>query len=390
MSPRETEDECHQETTPLLGLALAQISHSLGSGDGSPRCKESRSRTQKSGIYALVFGQMVTLFSISQSAASFTLEYGFGKVFPFFLLFGTYLILSLHLIFPNAVSSDEPMYNLPLTPFRLRKPWWYYLGLSFLDVSPNYFTLLALQHTSLTSTTLLGSLSVPSTMLFSWIFLRKRYKAVHFIGIALCLTGGFFTIWIDATAVTNSSPTNSPSRHPHSYYGDIFAVLAALLYGIGDTAGEFWSKHVDRREYSGMLGFFGSIFCFSFIILFEEEEISNLLQDRNSYWSILGIMVWFHLSLVGFYVLASLFLVSSDATLLLLSLQTSNLWAILYSMVAFHESPSQFFYAAAVMVVSGVFVYELIGNSPQNTAEETIRSVESCSARESGNAVPGV
>jgi hypothetical protein len=65
-------------------------------------------------------------------------------------------------------------------------------------------------------------------------------------------------------------------------------------------------------------------------------------------------------------------MVSSDATLLNLSLQSSNLWAILFSVAAFRESPSLLFYIAVIFVVAGVFVYEILGNASQDPNSKSI------------------
>lgn len=317
---------------------------------------------------ALIFGQLIALVAASQNAASFTLEYGLGRVFPFFLMLHTYIILSVHLFFTKTSSNDEAFHKIPLLPIRLRTPWWYYLCLSMLDVGPNYLTLLALNHTSLTSATLLGSLTVPSTMLVCHLLLGKVFRLPHFLGAALCLSGGILTVWNDIVTV-DGQPSTMPALHPHSYFGDILALIAAILYGIGDAAGEFWSKHVDRKEYLGMLGFFGTFFCIVLVFCFETEAIADLFHDKST--TAVAVMFWYIPSLVAFYVSATLFLVHSDATLLILSLQSSNLWVACFSALVFRETPSLMFYLAVGLVFSGVFVYELLGNSSAPSKQES-------------------
>lgn len=310
----------------------------------------------------LLFGQMIALIAASQNAASFTLEYSMGKVFPFFLMFYTYGILSLHIWFTNNSPHDDAVHRVPMTSIRIRTPWWYYILLSILDVTPNYLQLLSLKHTSLTSSNLLGSLTAPSIMLSCHILLRKVYRPVHFLGAFLCLAGGMLTVWTDLA--TESNDQEQTTSHPHSYFGDMLAVTAAILYGLGDALGELWCKHIDRKEYLGMLGFFGAFWCSLLVCLTERDQVIELFTDTAQLYPALGMMCLYVPTLVMYYVSASFFLVSSDATLLNLSLQSSNLWAICFSIVAFHESPSPLFYAALVFVVSGVFVYELVGNSP--------------------------
>jgi solute carrier family 35 protein F1/2 len=332
------------------------------------RRETSTSSYRRNKWVALLFGQFIALVATSQNAASFTLEYGMGKFFPMFLMFNTYVILSLHVLCNRPSSDEEAPHRIPFTSIRLRTPWWYYLCLSILDVAPNYLTLLSLKHTSLTSATLLGSLTVPSTMLVCGFLLAKVYKPQHYFGVILCMTGGLLTIWTDLDH--RNDPSSTSQSHPHSYYGDMLAVVAALIYGVGDAAGEFWSKHVDRKEYLGMIGLFGSIFCLVIVPIWERDAVYELFEDSSTILPALGVMLLYIPLLVTYYVSATLFLVSSDATLLNLSLQSSNLWAILFSVVAFRESPPLLFYVAVVFVVAGVFVYELLGNScPHRTSK---------------------
>lgn len=170
-------------------------------------------------------------------------------------------------------------------------------------------------------------------------------------------------MWTDLATSESESQEGSPgASHPHSYFGDILAATAAILYGLGDALGELWCKHIDRKEYLGMLGFFGAFWCCLLVVFTEYDQVLDLFRDGENRFRALGIMCFYVPTLVLYYVSASFFLVSSDATLLNLSLQSSNLWAICFSVVAFQEAPSPLFYVALVLVVSGVFVYELLGN----------------------------
>lgn len=377
-------DATHNRATMVVGesnertpLSIHPSSITAGDGGNSVWSDLERRRGAKSGVVAqessrnkwlvLLFGQLIALVAASQNAASFTLEYGMGKVFPCFLMLHTYIVLSIHLWFMDPPKVEES-FRVPMTSIRIRTPWWYCLFLSILDVTPNYLTLLSLKHTTLTSSTLLGSLTAPSIMLSCHLLLRKTYRPAHCLGALLCISGGLLTVWTDLA--TSSNESNQSNLHPHSYFGDILAVTAAILYGIGDAVGEFWCKHVDRKEYLGMIGFFGAIFCCILVLFTERDEVVNLFQDRANLYPALGVLALYVPTLVLYYVLASVFLVSSDATLLNLSLQSSNLWAICFSVLAFQEAPSSLFYTALVLVVSGVFVYELLGNSSSDEKKE--------------------
>eukprot|EP00980_Cylindrotheca_fusiformis_P010790 scaffold2442_cov146-Cylindrotheca_fusiformis.AAC.5 len=315
----------------------------------------------------ILFGQLIAFLASSTNAASFTLEYGMelGNM-PMFIMFPVYAVLSLNLL-NRPAFKDESFHHIPLSSIRLRTPWWYYICLSALDLLPNYLTLLSLNHTSLTSTTLLGSLTVPSTMVVCGLFLGKKYRFAHYVGVVLCLSGGALTLWTDMTHSSNQFLAGS--LHPHSYYGDVLATLAAVLYGVADAAGEFWTKRIDRREYLGMIGLHGALVTLFLFLAFERDSVLAVFQDSKTFFAALGLVLWYIPSLVAFYVCTSFFLASSDAALLTLSLQSSNLWAILFAIAAFGESPALLFCISVALVAAGVTVYELLGNATTQDSE---------------------
>jgi solute carrier family 35 protein F1/2 len=115
-----------------------------------------------------------------------------------------------------------------------------------------------------------------------------------------------------------------------------------------------------------MIGFFGCMFTLILFPLLERDAVYELFADSTSFLPTMGVIILYAPLLSAYYIAATLFLVSSDATLLNLSLQSSNLWAILFSIAAFREVPPLLFYVAVFFVVSGVFVYELLGDGPQD------------------------
>mmetsp|Transcript_18277 Transcript_18277/g.42069 ORF Transcript_18277/g.42069 Transcript_18277/m.42069 type:complete len:378 (+) Transcript_18277:169-1302(+) len=328
-----------------------------------------------SRLMILTFGQFIALVATLMNATSYALEYDMHRVFPMFLLCNSYAVLTLHIFLRNTKNNEHPplsqsnyecketdthCHRTPFTDFKLQTPWYYYFCLSCLDIGPNYLSLLAMNKTSFTSATLLGSLTIPATMIFCRILLSKEYRLMHYIGVILCMIGGSVTIFTDKVANQSSGVETT---HPHSYAGDVLAIFASLGYGFGDACAEFWSKHVSREEYLGMIGLFGTIFTFTASIVSERNAVLELFTgDNEKILQTIGFIVSYTATLVTYYVLESLFLMKSDATLLNLSLLTSNFWAVLFSKIAFQEAPDLNFYISILMVIFGAFVYEHYGN----------------------------
>ena len=327
---------------------------------------------------AVLFGQLIALLAASTNAASFILMNQFGIQTQFFQMLWMYGLLSFYFLSPRKGDCEEETeHSLVLLPAvlpsrRLKVPWWIYLCTSLLDVLPNFLTLISFRYTSLTSTTLLGSLTVPSTMIFSRVILAKSFGPQHFLGVCLCVVGGSLNVWADQQQSDESSSANS--NPPPSYTGDLLAVVAAVIYGLGDTLAEYFIKHVDRREYLGMLGWFGMIQSALFSVWFEHDKLWNMSQlPANMQLKIAGVFLWYTASVFGYYVAEANFLVSADATLLNLSLQASNLWAILFSVTTVWRKLPLIFFASVALVVSGVFCYERCGQGQLDDMQEERR-----------------
>ncbi|KAL7565341.1 hypothetical protein ACA910_014620 [Epithemia clementina (nom. ined.)] len=284
----------HEDTTSINGF-WKWVPGRLADVEDTTDNQQSASKY----CIALVFGQCIAVLASSTNAASYSLSSRHNVNTQFFQLFLMYILLSTHLIWrkPNegsfmqtnnidATNTDDiaTQHMLPFTNLRLKVPWWIYLIMSILDVFPNYLALFSYRYTSLTSATLLGSLAAPATMLFSKFILARVYKGHHFFGVALCIMGGSLTIWSDFDDESNSNS--------HSYIGDTLAIASALLYGFGDTAGEFFVKNIDRFEYLGMLGVFGTILTgmsFPFLEMGDIIGISKMSTKEES--QVCGVMV---------------------------------------------------------------------------------------------------
>jgi solute carrier family 35, member F1/2 len=347
-----------------------------------------RQQRNRNRCKALFLGQVIALILASVNMTSFTLENQFQVEAPTFQLFLMYCFLSLHLLLrPTTTTTTTDHHNpprmtssyrMPLFGFRLLLPWYLYFFFSCLDVGAGIILLVSLQYTSLTSVTLLGSLTIPSTMLFSKFLLGKSFRPHHFGGVCLCMIGGCLTLWSDSSAYSDAGTPTSSAQVGNGLRsinaGDIMAITAALVYGFGDAVSEYAIKHIDRMEFLGMMGFFGAFLTGIQWPFWERDVLYNLFfNNNNNNNANTGAALLLMGSYVGllllYYVTEAAFLVKSDATLLNLSLQAQNLWAILFTVVTSSSSssssaaPPWLFYLAVIFVFAGVAAYEVMGPS---------------------------
>lgn len=174
---------------------------------------------------------------------------------------------------------------------------------------------------------------------------------------------------LDLTA--SSLATDVVANRPLSYVGDLLAIGAALLYGLGDALAEFSIKNVDKDEYLGMLGLFGSIFTGLVFPWLERDAVEDLDRpDLGDRMRIAAVLLWYILSVVGYYIGIGAFLQHSDATLLNLSLQAANLWVILFSWIVYSELPPPSFFFALILISAGVYHYEIRGRQLEQAEDK--------------------
>jgi len=209
-------------------------------GASSSSSSSSTQQKQISGKkwwYVILLGQSIALSLSCANAASSTLENQYQIKIPTFQTGIVYFLLSFHLVHlywkkqrrikliqeqnndddicalaytPNCSIAEQTCdvevqlnmennshlqqqsrYSFPFTNLKLQTPYTTYILLSILDVEANFLAMLSFQHTSLSSSMLLTSLSVLSTVLLrQFIFKRTLYDRKRLWGVVLCCVGG--------------------------------------------------------------------------------------------------------------------------------------------------------------------------------------------------------
>jgi drug/metabolite transporter (DMT)-like permease len=340
----------------------------------------------------LLMGQGIALIAASANACCFTLIYNLKVDVPISELFLLYLTLALIHVRPvlsrngntkgelsTSIDGNQSQpgvaakHTLFGSRIKLHVAWWVYGLVALLDLLANLSTLLSFRYTSLTSASLLGSLTIPSVMLVSRLFMGRVFSSHHFVGTFLCMLGGTMTVWLD----TSSSIMDNNSKTGNSFLGDALAITAALLYGLGDCLAEYSIKHMDRVEYLFMIGLCGVVLTGLVLPLLEGRQLGHLLTETHAWMQLQAAagIVFYVSGVVLYYISATLFLVHGDATLLVLSLQATQFWAILFSVVAEHHPPTPWFFVAVVLVVSGVIQYETRGATSTSSVAGVVDDV---------------
>lgn len=359
------------------------------------------------GWKVLLFGQFLSFLLASGGAAQATLHLQCKLSAPTFTSSIIYFILSLHGILlyqrgrrirkrkgqesfqqqqqnetvddrddNDGIMQQESHHNNDITPHHwfcgilplVASPW-AYLGIALLDVEANYVTVLAYRYTTITSITLFDALAIPSAMLLSLVFLKRRYTAIHYCGVVTCMAGVVYNVLADS----QTTSVRSNAEYPRKLLGDTLAILGGLIYGANDFLAETCVKNFGgSTEFLAMLGLFG--FCISIVqaLVVERDEILAFFQQGNacSVSTGLGLMLAFTVTNTLSYIGASQFLIVSEAAFLNLSFLTGDFWSLAFAIVGEGIVPSPLYFVALVLTISGVIVYEM---GPNTVVDKEVR-----------------
>jgi drug/metabolite transporter (DMT)-like permease len=210
----------------------------------------------------------------------------------------------------------------------------------------NYLVTKAYQLTSLTSVTLLDCFTVPAVMALSVVVLRRRFAPQQYVAAALCIVG------LTVLVVSDRQASGSPGS---VLLGDALVILGACLYAVCNVLQERLLAAAPFQEVLAMLGCWGALLS---LLQVAALETPTLLQLQLRLTSI-GPFFTFAGALFAFYSLVPFVLMWGGATVLNLSLLTSDFWAAGARMVWFGGFGGTLpaFAASLALVASGLALY---------------------------------
>uniref|UniRef100_A0A1S3BWY6 Uncharacterized protein n=1 Tax=Cucumis melo TaxID=3656 RepID=A0A1S3BWY6_CUCME len=230
----------------------------------------------------------------------------------------------------------------------LKAKWYYYILLGLVDVEANYLVVKAYQYTSITSVMLLDCWAIPCVLLFTWLFLKTKYRPRKIIGVVICVAGIVAVIFSDVHAGDRAGGSN-PIK------GDALVIAGATLYAVSNVSEEFLVKNAGRVELMAMLGLFGSIISGIQISIIERNELKSINWTPKAALPFVG----FSVAMFLFYSLVPVLLQINGAAMLNLSLLTSDMWAVVIRIFAYHEKVDWIYFVAFAAVVVGLVIYSV-------------------------------
>ncbi|PUZ71506.1 hypothetical protein GQ55_2G318900 [Panicum hallii var. hallii] len=152
---------------------------------------------------------------------------------------------------------------------------------------------------------------------------------------------------------------------PNPLKGDLLVIGGSMLYAISNVTEEYFVKKSNRVEVMAMLGLFGAIISGIQISILERQEL------RSTHWNASAILpfIGFAVAMFLFYSTVPIILKICGATMLNLSLLTSDMWAVLIRIFAYHEKVDWMYFVAFAGTAIGLVIYSYKGS--KQIAEET-------------------
>ncbi|KAB2607766.1 solute carrier family 35 member F1-like [Pyrus ussuriensis x Pyrus communis] len=291
-------------------------------------------------LYLLLLGQLVS-FVLAMMSFTSSLIASLGVDAPITQTIPTYLGLAL-------VYGSILLYRRE----KLRVSWYWYVLLGFVDVQGNYLVNKAYQFSSITSVTLLDCFTIAWVLLLTWIFLGTRYSLWQLFGSAICVVG------LGLVLLSDAGVGGGGGSKP--LLGDILVIAGTIFFAMSNVGEEFCVKKKDRVEVICMIGTYG------FLVSVCQMSILELQTLESIVWSADIILAWAGYTLAGilFYTITPFVLKRSGATLLNLSILTSDMWAVVVRIFFYRQQVDWLYYVAFSVVVIGLIIYSLTEKDP--------------------------
>ncbi|KAF1323397.1 Drug/metabolite transporter, partial [Globisporangium splendens] len=231
----------------------------------------------------------------------------------------------------------------------------------------------SLNMTSVTSSTILSATSTVFTLMFGVWILKERFTWSKLLGVALCMAGNISTI------------ANDSSDSPDHIWGDVVALIGAIMYGVYTTAIRLYipdNSGISISLFFGFLGFFSFLGLLAFVLIFNATGVESL---ANLTPKIMGLLIFQGLmnSVLADYLWAVAILYTST-TVATVGLSLTVPMAILSDWIVHGLSPGWVTIVSSVLVLGGFVVISL--STRQEQLEQT-REIE-LQEQQEANAIP--
>ncbi|THD26311.1 Solute carrier family 35 member F2 [Fasciola hepatica] len=250
-------------------------------------------------------------------------------------------------------------------------PVLYYLMAGCVDLHAFWATLAAYAYTNVTSIQLLDCLGIPTSMVLSYFLLSYRYAWTHYLGAGICLFGAVLMIGADILAVTDqttefSAKTNITmnSNRTQVLFGDLLAVVGAILYGMSSVLQEHLTYKFGAVSYLTWFSLIGALFGTVYSLILEHGQLSTLiwtglLNGKNIPMISLLYYFGYALSMFTLDFIMAFTIHRISAVFINLSLLSADIWGLLAGIWLFQVQFHYLYFASFFLIIAGASLFAI-------------------------------
>ncbi|TSN39316.1 Solute carrier family 35 member F2 [Bagarius yarrelli] len=245
----------------------------------------------------------------------------------------------------------------------LRSKWWKYLLLGLADVEANYAVVKAYQYTTLTSIQLLDCFILPVLLILSRIFLKTRYRIIHYVAVCVCLAGVGAMVGADLVSGRDQGSSSN------ILLGDGLVIISATLYAVSNLCQEYIVKNESRLEFLGMIGLFGELISGIQLGILEHTEVANIQWT----WQIALLLCGFSLCMYTLYSCMPVVINLTSATAVNLSMLTSDIFSLFFGLYLFQYTFSGLYVVSLMVIMLGFIMFNAfptLNQTPEPAPED--------------------
>ncbi|EGC32006.1 hypothetical protein DICPUDRAFT_7463, partial [Dictyostelium purpureum] len=294
----------------------------------------------KKRMTGLALGQLLSVMIAGTAIFSQLLVVHYGVNIPTSQSLLNYLLLCVYLI---VLAKRGVLWET------IKTKSIYFAPLALVDMEANYIVVKAYQYTTITSVMLLDCFTIPCVVVLSRIFLKTRFTFVHISAVVLAIAGMVILVVSDLLQGESANGGSNP------LLGDFLSLASSVCYAISNVGQEATVKKFDRISYLAMIGLYGSIFCGIQMAILERNELATMHWNGE----IVGYIVGFAVCLFIMYSFAPMMMEIAGATVMNLSLLTSDIFGIIAAIFLFDRSLSWLYFLSFFVICSALVIYNL-------------------------------
>ncbi|XP_060754055.1 solute carrier family 35 member F2 [Neoarius graeffei] len=305
-------------------------------------------------LKTLAMGQGLSALMCGTAVSSQYLAIEFHLDVPMFQSWISYTLLCL--TYTTALCFRKGDENILLI---LKTKWWKYLLLGLADVEANYAVVKAYQYTTLTSIQLLDCFILPVLLILSRVFLKTRYRIIHYVAVCVCLAG------VGAMVGTDIVSGRDQGSSSNILLGDGLVIISATLYAVSNLCQEYIVKNKRQLEFLGMVGLFGTLISGIQLGILEHMKVANIKWT----WQIALLLCGFAACMYTLYSCMPVVISMSSATAVNLSLLTTDLFSLFCGLFLFQYNFSGLYLVSLMVIMVGFIMFNAV--PPPNQTPET-------------------